>query len=93
VVIEDLRAPDVGPYDVRVRVDASGVCHTDLTILKGGMPLPPPCILGHEGAGTVLEVGDAVSRVKLGDRIVSSFSSACGDCWYCLRPVAPLRAR
>jgi S-(hydroxymethyl)glutathione dehydrogenase/alcohol dehydrogenase len=93
VVIEDLRASDLGPHDVRVRVDASGVCHTDLTILQGGMPVPPPCILGHEGAGTVLEVGDAVSRVKVGDRIVPSFSSACGDCWHCLHDQSNLCMR
>ena len=82
--IEDLAAPNLGPYDVRVKIDASGVCHSDLTVQKGGVPMPPPIILGHEGSGTVLEVGDAVSRVKVGDRIISSFTAACGNCWFCL---------
>ena len=84
MVIEDLQSPDLGPHDVRVRVDASGVCHSDLTVIKGGSPMAPPCILGHEGCGTVLEVGSAVSRVKAGDKIISSFTPACGNCWFCL---------
>lgn len=82
--IEDLKAPNLGPHDVRVRVEASGVCHSDLTVVQGGLPMPPPVILGHEGCGTVLEVGDAVSRVKVGDRIISSFTAMCGNCWFCL---------
>lgn len=82
--IEELRSPNLGPHDVRVRIDASGVCHSDLTVQKGGVPMPPPVILGHEGSGTVLEVGDAVSRVKVGDRIISAFTAMCGNCWFCL---------
>ena len=82
--IENLSAPNLGPHDVRVQVEASGVCHSDLTFQKGGVPFPPPVILGHEGSGTVLEVGDAVSRVKVGDRIISSFTAMCGNCWFCL---------
>ncbi|MBA2281159.1 MAG: Zn-dependent alcohol dehydrogenase [Actinomycetota bacterium] len=82
--IEELTSPDLGPNDVRMRIDASGVCHSDLTVQKGGVPFPPPIILGHEGAGTILEVGDAVSRVKVGDKVICSFVPACGNCWYCL---------
>lgn len=84
LVIEDLRAPALGPHDVRVQVAASGVCHSDLTVAKGGVPMPPPIILGHEGAGTVVEVGSAVSRLAPGDRVISSFVAACGNCWFCL---------
>jgi S-(hydroxymethyl)glutathione dehydrogenase/alcohol dehydrogenase len=82
--IEELATADLGPNDVRVRIDASGVCHSDLTFQKGGVPFPPPVILGHEGAGEILEVGDAVSRVKVGDQVICSFVPACGNCWYCL---------
>jgi len=82
--IEDLSAPNLGPHDVRIQIEASGVCHSDLTFQKGGVPFPPPVILGHEGSGTVLQVGDAVSRVKVGDRIISSFTPQCGNCWFCL---------
>ena len=82
--VEEVTPQPPGPEDVVVRVGASGVCHSDLSIIHGYLPMPPPCILGHEGAGTVLEVGSAVSRVKPGDKIISSFTPACGNCWYCL---------
>jgi S-(hydroxymethyl)glutathione dehydrogenase/alcohol dehydrogenase len=85
LVIESLEPEPLGPHDVRVRIDASGVCHSDLSIATGLVPMPPPVILGHEGAGTVLEVGDRVTRVRVGDRVISSFIPACGECWYCVR--------
>ncbi|MEY2459369.1 MAG: S-(hydroxymethyl)glutathione dehydrogenase / alcohol dehydrogenase [Acidimicrobiaceae bacterium] len=85
LVIEDVEDPPLGPRDVRVQVDASGVCHSDLTVQKGGVPMPVPIILGHEGAGTVLEVGKEVSRVKIGDQVIASFIPACGICFHCLR--------
>jgi S-(hydroxymethyl)glutathione dehydrogenase/alcohol dehydrogenase len=84
LVIEDLGSPDLGVRDVRVHIDASGVCHSDVTVANGGVPMPPPVILGHEGAGTVLEVGREVTRVKVGDRVIASFVPACGSCWFCL---------
>ncbi|MCU1456768.1 MAG: Alcohol dehydrogenase zinc-binding domain protein [Actinomycetia bacterium] len=84
LVIESLTPEPLGPHDVRVQVDASGVCHSDLSIATGLVPMPPPVILGHEGAGTVLEVGDRVTRVRVGDRVISSFVPACGECWYCV---------
>jgi S-(hydroxymethyl)glutathione dehydrogenase/alcohol dehydrogenase len=82
--IEELTPPAVGPNDVRVRIDASGVCHSDLTFQQGAIPYPPPVILGHEGAGTVVEVGGEVTRAAVGDTVVCSFVPACGDCWFCL---------
>jgi S-(hydroxymethyl)glutathione dehydrogenase/alcohol dehydrogenase len=84
LVIEELREPALGPRDVRVQIDASGVCHSDLTVQRGGVPMPVPIILGHEGAGTVLEVGPEVSRVRKGDRVIASFIPACGNCFFCL---------
>lgn len=93
LVIEELSAPDLGPNEVRVHIDASGVCHSDLTVQKGGVPMPPPLILGHEGSGTVLEVGDAVTRVKKGDRIIASFTAMCGNCWFCLHDKSNLCQR
>ena len=72
LVIEELEDPPLGPRDVRVQIDASGVCHSDLTVQKGGVPMPVPIVLGHEGAGTVLEVGKEVSRVKTGDTVIAS---------------------
>ena len=85
LVVEEITSPDVGPNEVRVHIDASGVCHSDLTIATGGVPMPPPVILGHEGAGTILEVGSDVSTVAVGDKVIASFIPACGLCWYCLR--------
>jgi S-(hydroxymethyl)glutathione dehydrogenase/alcohol dehydrogenase len=68
-----------------VQIDASGVCHSDVTVANGGVPMPPPVILGHEGAGTVLEIGPEVTRVKVGARVIASFVPACGNCFFCLR--------
>ncbi|HWW53816.1 MAG TPA: Zn-dependent alcohol dehydrogenase [Acidimicrobiales bacterium] len=84
MVVEEVTSLGLGRRDVRVQIEASGVCHSDVTIAAGGVPLPPPIILGHEGAGTVLEVGPDVTRVKAGDRVIASFIPACGNCWYCL---------
>ena len=79
--IEELTPVELGDHDVEVEIEASGVCHSDLTLLGGLMP--PPAVLGHEGAGIVRAVGRDVSRVRVGDRVIASFTPACGDCWYC----------
>ena len=83
LAIEDLESSPPGPRDVIVEIGASGVCHSDLSVINGYVPLPPPVILGHEGTGTIVEVGPEVSRVKVGDRVIASFVLACGDCWFC----------
>jgi S-(hydroxymethyl)glutathione dehydrogenase/alcohol dehydrogenase len=84
VVIENVKPSEPGPLDVVVEVNASGVCHSDLSIVHGYVPLPPGVVLGHEGAGRVVEVGKDVTKVRKGDRVVASFVPACGTCWYCL---------
>ncbi|WP_433796843.1 NAD(P)-dependent alcohol dehydrogenase [Actinoplanes sp. CA-252034] len=70
------------PDEVLVRVVAAGLCHTDLGVAAGALPFPLPGILGHEGAGVVEAVGDAVTSVTPGDRVLLSFTScgACGNC-------------
>ena len=83
--LEQVKPNPPGPRDVIVEVGASGVCHSDLSIMRGYVPVPPGMVLGHEGAGRVVEVGAEVSRVKKGDRVVASFVPACGACWSCLR--------
>jgi S-(hydroxymethyl)glutathione dehydrogenase/alcohol dehydrogenase len=83
--IEDVIAVEPGPGDVVVRVGASGVCHSDLSVLNGTLPVPPPMVLGHEGAGTVEWVGSEVTRVRLGDRVIASLTPVCGSCWHCIR--------
>ncbi|HKE72330.1 MAG TPA: Zn-dependent alcohol dehydrogenase [Acidimicrobiales bacterium] len=81
--VEDLEPRPLGAREARVRIDACGVCHSDLTIARGGMPIPLPAILGHEGAGTVIEVGAGVQRVAPGDRVIVA-GNHCGTCAACV---------
>jgi S-(hydroxymethyl)glutathione dehydrogenase / alcohol dehydrogenase len=84
--IEDFDLPDVGSTQVRVRLAASGVCHSDWHVVKGDWPhIPVPGILGHEGAGIVAEVGPEVTTVKPGDHVVLSWKRNCGVCEMCQR--------
>jgi S-(hydroxymethyl)glutathione dehydrogenase/alcohol dehydrogenase len=84
LVIEDLPTPAIGPQDVLVRLHASGICHTDLTVIQGLSNLPLPIVPGHEGCGVVEAVGEDVRRARVGDRVLASVSPACGGCWWCL---------
>lgn len=83
LVVEDVKTTDPGPRDVVVRITASGVCHSDLSVINGTLPMPPPAILGHEGTGIVEDVGPQVTRVQPGDRVIGSFIPVCGVCWFC----------
>ena len=80
--IADVELGALEPDEIRVRVHSSGVCHTDLSGIDGVVPLPYPSVLGHEGAGTVIEVGELVDDVTVGDRVAVSFAS-CGQCESC----------
>ena len=79
----DLAPPLTG--EVLVRMKATGVCHSDLSIQQGKLPYPLPCVLGHEGAGVVEEVGPGVTRVAPGDHVVVMWTPMCGQCYFCLR--------
>ena len=79
----DVNAPRSN--EVQVRLAASGVCHSDLTIHEGLVPLPLPLVLGHEGAGVVTEVGEGVERLAVGDHVVLSATARCGTCYFCER--------
>lgn len=83
--VESVEPLPPGQRDVVVEVRASGICHTDLSMRNGMFPtmFSGPLIGGHEGAGVVVEVGQQVSRVALGDRVIASFRPACGACSYC----------
>jgi len=83
LVVERVQIGDLGPRDVLVRLGASGLCHTDLEVMRGSLPLPLPIVLGHEGAGVVEAVGRDTTRVRPGDRVVCSWSPNCGQCYYC----------
>ncbi len=70
--------------EVVVKMAASGVCHTDLSVQQAKLPVPPPVILGHEGAGIVEEVGADVRHLRPGDHVVLSWVQSCGVCHYCV---------
>lgn len=79
----ELQAP--GPTEALVRVEAAGVCLTDVMMRAGALPVSLPMVLGHEGSGVVEAVGADVSRVKPGDRVVMSWIPQCGECFFCRR--------
>lgn len=81
---DDIEIDDPGPGECLIQVVASGVCHTDLSVQNGTIPLPTPIVLGHEGAGIVEAVGEGVTSVAVGDHVVLSFVPACGECYMCL---------
>ncbi|MFD8155581.1 Zn-dependent alcohol dehydrogenase [Streptomyces sp. NPDC059720] len=81
--ITGIELPDPGPGQVRVRLAAAGVCHSDLSLSNGTMRLPVPAVLGHEGAGTVVAVGEGVTHVAPGDGAVLNWAPSCGSCHAC----------
>jgi len=83
LVIEEVRIDEPGPGEVLVATAASGICHSDLTVIEGGLPVPPPCILGHEPAGIVEAVGAGVSDFAPGDHVIGCITSWCGVCKFC----------
>ncbi len=84
--VEDLPVPDPGPGEMLVRVDACGICPTDLKKIEKGL-LPGPRVFGHEIAGTVARLGSGVSRFREGQRVVVHHHVPCGACFYCDRGV------
>ncbi len=84
-VRDDVELAAPGPGEVRVKLGASGVCHSDLSVQNGTIPMPAPMVLGHEGAGTVMEIGEGVTDVAPGDHVVLSFVPNCRNCYFCNR--------
>lgn len=80
----DVLTRAVGPGDVRVRIKASGVCHSDLSAIAGVLPNKKPFVPGHEGAGEVVEVGGQVPGLAVGDHIIVCWVPPCGRCAHCL---------
>lgn len=83
VKVEDVELAPPKDNEVKVKIVATGVCHSDLSVKDGKLPLPPPLILGHEAAGIVQEVGPGVGKVKEGDHVIVNWIPYCGDCWFC----------
>jgi S-(hydroxymethyl)glutathione dehydrogenase/alcohol dehydrogenase len=77
----EIQSPRHG--EVMIRLAACGVCHSDLSVTDGTIAYPLPLVLGHEGAGIVIDVGEGVSGYAVGDHVISSFVSICGRCHYC----------
>jgi S-(hydroxymethyl)glutathione dehydrogenase/alcohol dehydrogenase len=84
-ILDGFATRELGPGDVRVRIRASGVCHSDLSAMTGVLPTRKPFVLGHEGAGEVLEVGAEVASVHAGDHVIVCWVPPCGHCDFCLR--------
>lgn len=83
VVVEEIVVESPRANEVLIKLAACGVCHSDLSATNGTIALPPPVVLGHEGAGTVAAIGEGVRDFAIGDAVVSSFVSMCGKCRYC----------
>ena len=86
-LVDDLEVRAPGPSEVRVRMVAAGLCHSDLSVVDGTIPWPAPAVLGHEGAGVIDAVGDAVSSLRVGDPVVLHTLASCGLCDACGRGV------
>jgi S-(hydroxymethyl)glutathione dehydrogenase/alcohol dehydrogenase len=69
--------------ELKIKMGATGVCHSDLSVINGTLPLGKPMVLGHEGAGTVEQVGEGVDGFSVGDHVLLSFTPACGVCHFC----------
>ena len=87
LVVQEVELEEPRAGEVLVRLEACGVCHTDMYTASGADPSGyAPAVLGHEGAGIVEKVGEGVSLVSEGDRVVTLFSPQCGECEHCVSP-------
>ncbi|MEU9863745.1 Zn-dependent alcohol dehydrogenase [Streptomyces sp. NPDC047971] len=84
-VLDDVEAVGFGPGKVRIRVRATGLCHSDVSAMSGVLPQPAPFIPGHEGAGEILDVGEGVTGLSEGQRVLLCWLPACGACPACKR--------
>lgn len=89
-LVDGLTVRDPGPREVLVDVAAAGLCHSDISYMSGLYPVPSPGVCGHEAAGVVSAVGNAVTHVQPGDHVIIATLAACGFCQYCMdgRPTA-----
>ncbi len=81
--VEELTLDGPKAGELRIKMGATGVCHSDLSVINGTLPLPKPLLLGHEGAGVVAELGEGVDNFTVGDHVVLSFVPICGTCYFC----------
>ena len=82
--IEEIELDAPGPGEVLVKMKAAGLCHSDLSVINGVRPRPVPMALGHEASGQIMQVGEGVSDLKVGDMVVLVFVPSCGHCMPCM---------
>jgi 2-desacetyl-2-hydroxyethyl bacteriochlorophyllide A dehydrogenase len=86
VRVDEVAEPELlAPDDAIVRVEASGICGSDLHIYHGRVQIEPGFVIGHEFVGEVIAAGDEVSRVAVGDHVLGTYATACGHCFFCRR--------
>lgn len=90
LVIEEVELDPPGPEELLIKIGAAGLCHSDLSVINGNRPRPTPMVLGHEAAGTVVQVGSAIADFQEGDRVVMTFQPSCGRCLPCAEGRAAL---
>ncbi|MBK8464142.1 MAG: alcohol dehydrogenase catalytic domain-containing protein [Nigerium sp.] len=83
IVVQEVDLDPPGPGEIRVRIEAAGICHSDLSVVDGNRVRPVPMLLGHESAGIVEELGEGVDDVAVGDRVVMCFLPRCEECANC----------
>ncbi|WP_410458031.1 alcohol dehydrogenase catalytic domain-containing protein [Rhodococcus rhodochrous] len=83
IMVREVQLDRPGPGEIMVRIEAAGICHSDLSVVDGNRPRPVPMLLGHEAAGIIEELGAGVTDLTLGDRVVMTFLPRCGDCTGC----------
>ncbi|TVT35555.1 Zn-dependent alcohol dehydrogenase [Amycolatopsis rhizosphaerae] len=81
--VRDIELPELGRGDVRVKIAAAGVCHSDLSMVTGVITPQYPVVLGHEASGVIQEAGPGVTAVRPGDRVVLNWAAPCRECWFC----------
>ncbi|MGC0328148.1 alcohol dehydrogenase [Streptomyces sp. SAI-170] len=83
ITVCELELAGPGPDEVLVRIEAAGVCHSDLSVVDGNRRRPTPMLLGHESAGRIVEIGENVTDLRVGQRVVMAFLPRCGECAGC----------
>ena len=91
LVIEEIELADPGDGEVRVRLAACAICHSDILYMQGAWGGVLPAVYGHEAAGVVEETGPGVAHVAPGDHVVVTLIRSCGDCHYCAHYIHKLR--
>jgi S-(hydroxymethyl)glutathione dehydrogenase / alcohol dehydrogenase len=91
--VSDIATIDCGPGQVRIKLHAAGICHSDLHGMQGTLPMPAPFVPGHEGAGVLLEVGEGVANLAVGDHVIVNWTPPCGTCSYCTTHQQPWMCR